>query len=131
VRDRVTFVHTADLHLDAPFQGIGVASERIGRALAEATYEAFRRVVDTALAHEVDFVVIAGDIYNARDKSLRAQLRFRDQMNRLADAGIQVLVAHGNHDPANGWSAGLAMPIPCRCSPASAWSVSRSCARAR
>jgi len=110
VRDSVTFVHTADLHLDAPFQGIGAASERVGRALAEATYEAFRRVVDVALAREVDFVVIAGDAYNARDKSLRAQLRFREQLTRLAGAGIRTFIVHGNHDPASGWSAGLALP---------------------
>ena len=110
MRDRVTFVHTADLHLDAPFQGIGAASERVGRALAEATYDAFRRVVDTAIAREVDFVVIAGDAYNARDKSLRAQLRFREQMVRLADHAIRAFIVHGNHDPASGWSAGLALP---------------------
>jgi DNA repair exonuclease SbcCD nuclease subunit len=110
VRESVTFIHTADVHLDAPFQGIGEASERVGRALAESTYEAFRRVVDTALAREVDFVVIAGNAYNARDKSLRAQLRFREQMNRLAEAGIDAFVAQGNHDPASGWSAGLTLP---------------------
>jgi DNA repair protein SbcD/Mre11 len=110
VRDRVTFVHTADLHLDAPFQGIGAASDRVGRALAEATYEAFRRVIDTALSREVDFLVIAGDAYNARDKSLRAQLRFREQMVRLSDAGIGAFIVNGNHDPASGWSAGLALP---------------------
>jgi len=110
VRDRVTFVHTADLHLDAPFQGIGASSERVGRVLAEATYEAFRRVVDIAIARDVDFVVIAGDAYNARDKSLRAQLRFREQMVRLSDAGIRAFIVNGNHDPASGWSAGLALP---------------------
>ncbi len=110
MRDRVTFIHTADVHLDAPFEGIGAASEKVGRALAEATYEAFSRVVDTALARAVDFVVIAGDAYNARDKSLRAQLRFRDQMARLAEADIEVFVAQGNHDPASGWSAGLVLP---------------------
>ena len=110
MRDSVRFVHTADLHLDAPFQGIGEASERVGRALAESTYEAFRRVVDTALERDADFVVIAGDVYNARDKSVRAQLRFREQVKRLAEAGIDVFVAQGNHDPAGGWSAGLALP---------------------
>ncbi len=110
MRDRVTFIHTADLHLDAPFAGLTAASESIGRALGEATYDAFRRVIDTAIAREVDFVVIAGDAYNARDKSLRAQLRFREQMVRLAEHGIDVFLVHGNHDPASGWSAGLSLP---------------------
>lgn len=110
MRDRVTFIHAADLHLDAPFAGLTASSGRIGKALAEATYEAFRRIVDTAIAREVDFVVVAGDAYNARDKSLRAQLRFREQMLRLAEHDIEVFVVQGNHDPANGWSAGLALP---------------------
>lgn len=114
MRDSVTFIHTADLHLDAPFQGIGNASERVGRALAESTYDAFRRIVDVAIARDVDFVVIAGDAYNSRDKGLRAQLRFREQANRLAEAGIPVFVAHGNHDPASGWSAGLSLPSTVR-----------------
>ena len=117
MHDRVTFIHAADLHLDAPFVGLTAASERIGRALAEATYDAFRRVIDTALEREVDFVLVAGDAYNARDKSLRAQLRFREQMKRLAEEGIEVFVVHGNHDPASGWSAGLALPDNVHCVP--------------
>ena len=38
------------------------------------------------------------------------QAAFRTQMRRLAEAGIRAYVAHGNHDPADGWSAGLALP---------------------
>ena len=110
MRDRVTFVHTADLHLDAPFAGLTADDARIGRELAEATFEAFRRVVDVCLERRVDFLVIAGDAYNAADKSLRAQLRFRAEMLRLAEAGIEVFVAAGNHDHASGWSARLELP---------------------
>ena len=110
MRDRVTFVHSADLHLDAPFAGISADDSRVGRELAEATYEAFHRVVDVCIERQADFLVIAGDAYNAADKSLRAQLRFRAEMLRLAEAGIEVFVAHGNHDPASGWSARLELP---------------------
>ena len=110
MRDRVTFVHTADLHLDAPFSGLSADDSRIGRELAEATYEAFRRVVSVCIERAVDFLVIAGDAYNSADKSLRAQLRFRTEMLRLAEAGIDVYLAHGNHDPASGWSASVGLP---------------------
>lgn len=110
MRDSVTFVHAADLHLDAPFQGLREVDERVGRELAEATYQAWRRIVDLAIEREVDFVVLAGDLYNSGDRSLRAQIRVREQAQRLADAGIALFVAHGNHDPLDGWSAGLAMP---------------------
>ena len=106
----VRFVHAADLHLDAPFAGIAATDARVGAALADATYEAFRRIVDVCMEREVAFLVISGDAYNSADKSLRAQLRFRAEMERLAEAGIDVYVANGNHDPQGGWSAGLVMP---------------------
>ena len=110
MRDRVTFVHVADAHLDAPFQGIAAGDERIGRELTEATYRAWERVVDLAIERKVDFLVLAGDAYNSADRSLRAQLRFREQVVRLDAAGISTFVVHGNHDPLGGWSAGLALP---------------------
>jgi DNA repair exonuclease SbcCD nuclease subunit len=108
--DGVRFVHAADLHLGAPFSGVGADEARIGFELAEATFSAFDRVVEICLEREARFLVIAGDAYNSADASLRAQLHFLAGMQRLADAGIEVFWARGNHDPANGWSAGLTLP---------------------
>lgn len=105
-----TFVHTADLHLDAPFKGVDATDARVRDALVESTYDAFGRVVDVCVQRRVDFLVIAGDVFNSRDKTLRAQLRFRAATERLAEASIPVYIAQGNHDPASGWSAGLDMP---------------------
>lgn len=105
-----TFIHTADLHLDAPFKGIDAGDSRVRDTLVDSTYTALDRIVALAVARRVDFVLIAGDAYNSRDKSLRAQLRFRAAMERLADAGIDVFVVQGNHDPADGFSARLDLP---------------------
>ena len=64
------------------------------------------RSIDTALAEEVAFVVIAGDVYDGSVRGVRAQLAFRDGLQRLSDAGIKTFVAYGNHDPVQeGWSA--------------------------
>lgn len=106
----VRFVHTADLHLDAPFAGVEAADARVRDALLESTYQALDRIVEACLERAVDFLVISGDCYNARDKSLRAQIRFASAMQRLAAAGVEVFVAQGNHDPADGWSANLSLP---------------------
>lgn len=108
--DRVRFVHAADVHLDAPFHGIRAEDGAVGRVLAEATFNAFERVVSVCLEREVDFLVLAGDTYDTADVSLRAQLAFRRGMQRLAEGGVEVFLAHGNHDPASGWSAKLALP---------------------
>ncbi|MDO8916236.1 MAG: DNA repair exonuclease [Coriobacteriia bacterium] len=118
MRERVTFVHAADLHLDAPFVGIATDDERVGNALAEATYAAFEAIVDLAVDRAVDFVVIAGDAYNSADKSVRAQRRFREQVRRLDAAGISTFVVHGNHDPLSGFSAGMDLPASVHVFPA-------------
>lgn len=108
--DTVIFVHAADLHLGAAFQGVSATDERVGAALAQATYDAFTRVVDVCLESQADFLVISGDAYNSADKSYAAQRAFHREVLRLSDAGISVFMVQGNHDPARGWSAGLEMP---------------------
>lgn len=106
----VRFVHAADLHLGAPFQGVDASDARVRAALLASTYEALDRIVELCLTEKVDFLLIAGDVHNSRERSRPAQFRFQAAMERLAEAGIPVYVARGNHDPADGWSAGLRLP---------------------
>ena len=106
----VRFVHAADIHLDAPFKGVDAADSRVRDELVASTYRALDAVVAACLEYRADFLVLAGDVYNHAEKSLRAQFAFRDACQRLDEAGIRVFVARGNHDPSSGWSAGLSMP---------------------
>jgi len=110
VVDSVRFVHASDLHLDATLGGVDATDERVVAALVRATFDAFDRVIEVCLERRVDFLVIAGDLYNSSEHSLAAELAFQRQMQRLSEAGIRVFVAHGNHDPADGWTAGLELP---------------------
>jgi exonuclease SbcD len=104
------FVHAADLHLDSPFVGLQGVDQHVAGELREATFRTFDRIVELCLDTGADFLLVAGDIYDSHDRSLRAQLRFRDNLRRLGDSGIQTFVAHGNHDPLNTWSASLEWP---------------------
>jgi DNA repair exonuclease SbcCD nuclease subunit len=106
----VRFIHAADFHLDAPFKGVDATDDRVRRALVESTYRALEAVISECIERQVDFLVIAGDAYNSRDKSVRAQFAFQRAMQRLADAEIPVYIVWGNHDPADGWSAGITLP---------------------
>ncbi|GAB4261002.1 metallophosphoesterase family protein [Deferrisoma sp.] len=109
----LSFVHAADLHLDAPFQGFfGLPEEHdfVFETLREATFRAWGNLVDLCLERRVDFLLVAGDLYNGADRSLRAQLAFRDGVRRLAEAGIRVYVAHGNHDPLDSWVHSVRLP---------------------
>ncbi len=100
------FLHAADLHLDTPFSSLAGVPEPVAHELREASLRAFANLVDTALAEHVDFVVLAGDIYDGAERGVRAQLAFARGLERLADAGIATFIAYGNHDPLHeGWSA--------------------------
>jgi exonuclease SbcD len=105
-----SFVHAADLHLDSPFATLHVDNPDLARILRSATFEAFDRVVQLCLEKQVDFLLVAGDVYDGADRSLRAQVKFRDGLQRLAEAGIRSFVVHGNHDPLEGWSSTLEWP---------------------
>ncbi len=104
------FVHAADLHIDSPFRGLRDVDRRVGERLRESTFEAFQNLVTLCVDEQVDFLVIAGDIYDGADRSVRAQLRFRDGMRQLSEAGIAVYIVHGNHDPLDGWLSAVTWP---------------------
>ena len=111
---RLRFVHAADLHLDSPFRGIrSEAPEYVADSLRRATFDAYENIVALCLRESVDALVVAGDIYDGADRSLRAQLKFVDGLNRLDGAGIRSYICHGNHDPLDGWEARLSLPPGC------------------
>ena len=111
---RLRFVHAADLHLDSPFRGIrNEAPPHVADALHRATFQAYENIIDLCLRERVDALLVAGDIYDGADRSLRAQLKFVDGLNRLHAAGIRSFICHGNHDPLDGWEAQLDLPAGC------------------
>lgn len=105
-----TFIHAADLHLDSPFRSLAKAPEAVRERLREATFTALRRLVDAAKREKVDFIVLSGDLYDAADRSLRAQLRLQRAIAELTEHGIEVFAVHGNHDPESGRQAKLDPP---------------------
>lgn len=95
----VRFVHTADLHLGSPLQAAGVESSQLQEHLREATYTAFERVIDLTIEEDVDFLLVAGDLYDQKNRSVKANEFLREQFERLESAGIPAFVLYGNHDP--------------------------------
>lgn len=99
------FLHAADLHLDAPFTRLATTSPEVALHLRDASLEAFDALIEAALARGVAFVLLAGDLYNGPEPGLRAQLRLRRGIERLAEHGIQVFIVPGDRDAPNGWPA--------------------------
>ena len=108
--ESLRFIHAADLHLDSPFRGLANTAPKLRDSLQAATLTAFERIVDHTIQSKADFLVLAGDLYDSKDRSLRALVAFRRQMERLAERDISVYIVHGNHDPLNGWGSEFQLP---------------------
>ncbi len=89
-------LHTADVHLDRAFSGVGMTSS-MAAARREELRDALRRFVDLALELRVDAVTIGGDLYEHERSTLDTGNFLRGQFARLGE--VPVLIATGNHDP--------------------------------
>lgn len=92
------FIHAADLHIDSPLRGLNRFEGAPVTRLRGATRQALTRLVDLALDEEVDFVLIAGDLYDRDWQDFHTGLFVREQMVRLGRAGVKVFIVQGNHD---------------------------------
>ncbi|NYT59387.1 DNA repair exonuclease [Alcaligenaceae bacterium] len=104
------FIHAADIHLDSPLTGLSAYQDAPVHRLRTATREAFTRLVSLAIDAAVDFMVIAGDLYDGNWKDHNTGLYFVAQMGRLNRAGIPVYLLYGNHDAESQMTRKLLMP---------------------
>ncbi|MFE8700221.1 exonuclease SbcCD subunit D [Cytobacillus sp. FJAT-54145] len=96
--NEIKFIHAADLHLDSPMVGLKHLPKHIFKRLQESTFQALKTLIDKAISSKVDFVILAGDLFDHEDRSIRAQARLRSELERLQSEGISVFIVYGNHD---------------------------------
>lgn len=92
------FIHAADIHLGHLFQGVKRISQSLQDEFKQATFAAFKNIIDVAIDQEVDFVILAGDEYDRHQRSLKEQNFLREQFLRLREHEIDVYMVYGNHD---------------------------------
>lgn len=104
------FIHAADIHLDSPLTGLSAYADAPVEMLRTATRDAFSNLVSLAIEEQVDFMVIAGDLYDGNWKDFNTGLYFVKEMGRLDKAGIPVFVLYGNHDAESEMTKKLLLP---------------------
>ena len=92
------FIHTADLHLDAPLKSLAMKDADLSDLVGNATRRALERIVDLCLEENVDALLIAGDLYDGDMRSMKTAAFLVSEMDRLNAAGIAVYIIRGNHD---------------------------------
>lgn len=98
------FIHAADIHLDSPLRGLEAYEGAPLEQLRGATRQALTKLVDLCLSEHVDFLVIAGDVFDADWKDFQTALFVTKELRRLDRAGIPVYLIFGNHDSVEGMS---------------------------
>jgi DNA repair protein SbcD/Mre11 len=104
------FLHAADLHLDSPMKGLRESASHLDSAFAQCTNLAFEKMIQLAIDSNVEAVLLAGDLYDRKDRSLKARFVLRDGLMRLHEAKIKTFIVHGNHDPLSGADEHLLLP---------------------
>ena len=105
-----TFLHAADIHLDSPLKNLAVREGAPVEIIRGATRRAFDNLVHLALEEKVDFLLLAGDLYDGTWKDYNTGLFFIEKMHILRRAGIRVFLVSGNHDAASRITRALRLP---------------------
>lgn len=92
----IKILHTGDVHLDSPFAGFS-AAEAAKRRLE--LRETFSSMMAYARSAAVDMVLIAGDLLDRRFATADTLRLIKDELSSL---DCPVVIAPGNHDPADG-----------------------------
>jgi len=81
------FVHTADIHLDSPLKSLALRDAGLAELVGNASRATFSRIVDLCLSEEVQALLIAGDLYDSGQTSMKTARFLAQEMERLASAG--------------------------------------------
>ncbi len=108
--DTLKFIHASDFHLDQPMSGLIDIPPHLFEVLANAPYEAALKVFDLAVSERVDFVLLAGDLYDSETVSARAAAFLLSQFQRLADKDIAVYWCGGETDYPDRWPSAIELP---------------------
>lgn len=108
--DAIKFIHAADFHLDQPIRGLTELPAHLRTRLANAPYDAATKVFDLAVAERVDFVLLAGDLFDVESGSARAYAFLLSQFQRLAEKNIHIYWCGGEYDFPDRWPSSVALP---------------------
>lgn len=103
-------VHAADIHLDSPLRGLSRIGEVYAQELRRSTRRALENLVALTMDRKADLLVIAGDLYDGSWHDFGTGQFFIEQMVKLKESGIPVVIASGNHDAASQITRSLTLP---------------------
>lgn len=83
------FIHTADWHVGKSLKG---------RSRLEDHQEVLQKIIDLTVFHQVDAVLITGDLFDSYAPSPESEKLVYRTLLELAKSGAQIVIIAGNHD---------------------------------
>jgi len=109
-RESFRFIHAGDFHLEKPMQDVLDLPDHLKRTLVDAPWKAASAVFEHALAENVDFVVLTGDILHPVSTGAQGVAFLLEKFAELAARQIQVYWAGGGVDDPDRWPDAVALP---------------------
>ena len=104
------FVHAADIHLDSPLRSLALRDPDLAELIGNATRRAFSRIIDICIDEQVDALVLAGDLYDGDQTSMKTARFLAEQLGRLDRVGVRTFIVRGNHDALSRVTRELTLP---------------------
>jgi exonuclease SbcD len=103
-------LHTADLHLDSPLASLAMRDPALRHRVGTASRQVLEHIVTFCIKEGVAALLIAGDLYDRAERSMKTAAFLARQMERLNGRGIQVFYIKGNHDAENPAAGEMQLP---------------------
>lgn len=104
------FIHAADLHLEQVPQGVAHVPEHLKDLFVDSAYRAAERIFEAVCTEQVDFLILAGDVLDAKRTGPRGPLFLVEQFRKLAERKIPVYWAGGVVDSPDAWPPSVTLP---------------------
>lgn len=104
------FIHASDFHLETPLADLDVLPPHLRDAMADAPRKAAQAVLEAALADNIDFLLLSGDLLNPQAAGPHGMSLLLDYFDRLHAKQKPVFWAAGLADDPQKWPE--AVPLP-------------------
>lgn len=104
------FLHSSDWLLHQVCHGLTEVPDPLRELLIDAPFQAAQKVFDVAVAEQVNFLLLSGDILHPLDAGPRGISFLLQHFERLEQQGVAVYWVGGRADPPERWPSGAALP---------------------
>lgn len=104
------FIHAGDFHLENPLGDLDVYPNTIQSAIVDAPRTAVKAIFDAALAENIDFLVLSGNLLSPAAAGPHGMSLIIDGLQRLADRDKPVFWTTGVSDDSAKWPDAIPLP---------------------